>query len=220
VPVTCKWGPRCGDGQVNDPDEVCDPGDPNGQGAEFVPCEADCRFKGRIVFLTSGTYDGKLGGLMGADAICQGLAATFDKEHADSYIAWLSDAKTSPLDRIKLDGELATTPYILRNGVQVAADFDDLITHGPWPGIDLTDNDEILFGTPVWTNTAIDGVRVSADDHCGGWTSNSYDYGARVGRSALPEDSPALDDWKKFGQWTNWLSRSCDYKFRLYCLEN
>ena len=220
VPVTCKWGPRCGDGEVDGPDEVCDPGDPNGQGDEFVPCEADCRFKGRIVFLSSGTYDGKLGGLMGADAICQGLAATFDKEHADSYIAWLSDAATSPMKRIKHDGEFGTKPYVLRNGVQVAANFDDLITNGPWPGIDLTDKDEILLEKGVWTNTGVDGSRLSPSAHCEDWTSNSFDYGAQVGRNGLPVDSPALDDWKESGQWTNWVPKTCDFPYRLYCFEN
>ena len=220
VPITCKWAPRCGDGQIDGPDEVCDPGDPNGQGDDFVPCEADCRFKARIVFLTSGTYDGKLGGLMGADAICQGLAATFDKERADSYIAWLSDAETSPLDRIKHDGELASTPYVLRNGVAVAASFDDLVTNGPGPGIDLTDKYESLLERLVWTNTASDGGRFSASDHCGDWGSNSSDYSARMGMNRLPEDSLDFPDWEKFGFWTSQLPKTCDLKYRLYCFEN
>ena len=66
VPVTCKWGPRCGDGEVDAPDEVCDPGDPIGQGDGLVSCSGTCRYKGRIAFLSSETFSGNLGGLAGA----------------------------------------------------------------------------------------------------------------------------------------------------------
>jgi len=220
LPITCKWAPRCGDGEVDGPDEVCDPGDPDGQGDEFLPCEANCRFKGRIVFLSSGIYNGDLAGLAGADAICQGLAATFDKERADSYIAWLSDVATSPLQRIKLDGGLATTPYVLRNGVQVAESFDDLITSGPWPGIHLTDKDESLLDVRVWTNTGADGARLSPSAHCEDWRSKSLGHAAQIGRNQLPADSPALGDWQQYGHWSNWLPKTCNFSYHLYCFEN
>ena len=220
VPLTCKWGPRCGDGEVDGPEEVCDPGDPNGQSDELVPCDADCRFKGRIVFLTSETYDGNLGGLAGADSLCQDLAETFDAPRADSYIAWLSDSKTSPLERINHGAEFDETPYVLRSGVQVAANFDDLIDNGPWPGIDLTDKYESVLQRSVWTNTAIDGGLFSAEHHCEDWGSNSSMYGARIGRSSLPANSPSLDNWKKLGQWTSRAAKTCDFHYHLYCFEN
>ena len=220
VPATCKWGPRCGDGEVDSPDEVCDPGDPNGQGDEIAPCDASCRFEGRIVFLTSDTYDGNLGGLAGADSRCRDLAATFDAMRADSYIAWLSDSKSSPLDRVDHGPEFDATPYVLRSGVQVATNFEDLIDNGPWPGIDLTDKYESVLEKYVWTNTAIDGGLFSPEHHCEDWGSDSSLYGARIGQSSLPADSPDLEEWQKFGHWTSWVAASCEYKYRLYCFEN
>ena len=220
IPKTCKWGPRCGDGDVDAPDEVCDPGDPNGQDSELVGCDASCRFKGRLVFLSSVGFTGNLGGLAGADALCRSLAANFDSTHADSYIAWLSDAKTSPLQRIPHGADYLEIPYVLRSGVQVAASFKDLVSNGPWPGINITDTYEVAVDVQVWTNTAIDGSGLPDVDYCAGWGSESADHSARVGRNWLQADSKDFDLWKLFGHWTSEKTTSCDVKRRLYCFEN
>ena len=219
-PVTCKWGPRCGDGQVDAPNEVCDPGDPNGQGDGVVACDGTCRFLGRIVFLSSTTFDGDLGGLAGADKQCRELAGKFDEVHADTYRAWLSDGDGSPATRFAHGPEFDGIPYVLRNGVQVAADFTALTTDGPLPGIHLTDEGEVLFIQLVWTNTGVDGNRLSAVDHCNGWTSSDAGMSARFGMNWLPAMSPDLETWQQFGQWTNAKGGGCSKNLRLYCFEN
>ena len=220
LPMTCKWGARCGDGDLDVPNEVCDPGDPNNQGGETADCAADCRFLGRLVFLSSIAYTGNLGGLAGADAQCRDLAAAFDTAHADRYIAWLSDAKTSPLQRVAHGAEYTDTPYVLRSGVPVADDFEDLVENGPWPGIDITDKYESVANVQVWTNTTVDGSGFSAQNHCEEWGSDSKQHSARTGKNWLPADSMDLEAWQQFGQWTSWKPMTCEGKFRIYCLEN
>ena len=219
-PVTCKWGPRCGDGEVDAPNEVCDPGDPNGQGDGIVACEGDCRFVGRVVFVSSMTFDGDLGGLGGADKQCRLLAAKFDAAHADTYKAWLSDGVDSPSTRFAHGPEFDGVPYVLRNGVEIAADFTALVLAGPWPGIHLTEEGATLMSEPVWTNTAVDGQRLSPVAHCQGWTSNAADATARFGVNWLPAMSPDLGPWQQFGQWTNAKDSGCYKKWHLYCFEN
>ena len=220
VPVICKWAARCGDGQLDVPYEVCDPGDPDSQNTELVGCDPGCRFKGRIVFLSSLAYDGNLGGLAGADSLCRDLAAGFDTSHAGDYIAWLGDAKLSANERIEHGPEFDATPYVLRSGVQVATNFKDLIDNGPWPGIYLTDTDETIVDADVWTNTAIDGGLFSAENHCEDWGSNSGTHSARAGKNALPLDSPDLDTWRQLGHWTSRKPLTCEYEYHLYCFEN
>lgn len=217
--LTCKWGPRCGDGQIDAPHEVCDPGDPNGQGEGIAVCDNDCRYEGRVVFLSSVTYDGSLGGLAGADKQCRTLAAKFDAARAYTYRAWLSDAEGSPQSRFAHGPEFDGVPYVLRSGVEVAADFTHLVTYGPWPGIELTDEGEVLTFERVWTNTGVDGFPLTPTDHCDGWTASSNEAG-RIGISGLPAMSPDLDAWKTFGQWTASDNTACFKKWRLYCFEN
>ena len=60
----CLWE-ECGNGIV-DPNEECDDGNvSDGDG-----CSSSCAKEYKIVFLTSKTYSGNLGGLDGADTIC------------------------------------------------------------------------------------------------------------------------------------------------------
>ncbi len=220
LPATCKWGPQCGDGDLDVPEEVCDPGDPSGQGEGVVECDADCRCVGRMVFISSQKYNGDMGGLSGADDLCREMAATFDKKHAANYVAWLSDEHDSMLDRIEHSEIFANTPYVLRSGVAVAASFEALLANGPWPGIDITETYESVSNVTVWTGTGKDGDHVSESDYCGNWNSKSDGIKAWVGRNRLVADALDYDEWKEQRNWTSWLSKYCDSKYRIYCFEN
>ena len=221
LPVTCKWGPRCGDGHVDVPHEVCDPGDPNGQDDALVSCDAGCRFEGRIVFLTSNEYSGNLGGAAGADQKCRDLAATFDKNHADNYVAWLSDVGLPASGRISELG----VPYVLRSGVQVAEDLLDLLVHGPSPGITLTEKYESFEYVQVWTGTGGAG-EVYQDEMkgelnpCNHWTSDSGADSAAIGMNWWPPMTEAFSQWQKEHHWTSKGQETCEHKRRLYCFEN
>src|SRR4051794_30232839 len=57
----------------------------------------------RTVFITSGGYSGDMGGLQGADQICQALASTARLK--GTYKAWLSDSTpSSPSTRFRKSG--------------------------------------------------------------------------------------------------------------------
>ena len=76
----------------------------------------------KIVFVTSETYTGALGGLDGADALCQERAN--DAGWPGTFKAWLSDRDTSVSQRF--DRVFYGTPFVRTDGVRVANDWADL----------------------------------------------------------------------------------------------
>jgi hypothetical protein len=74
--------------------------------------------------VSSTTHDGDLGGLVGADGICNALAN--DAGLPGTYQAWLCDGRTAPADRSKQ----ATVPYVRPDGVEIAGSWFEL-THLP-----------------------------------------------------------------------------------------
>ncbi len=133
----------------------------------------------RRVFVTSSTFKGDLGGLAGADDICQTLA---DREGLPgTYKAWLSDSTASPSTRFLL----SPAPYIRLDGVRIAHDWADLIDGSLAAPINVDEQGTALAGQQpndvVWTGTQWSGIAsLGAGDNyeCGDWTSRlSSDYG-------------------------------------------
>ena len=77
----------------------------------------------KTVFLTSTLQNGNLGGLAGANAICQGLANKAGIGGGRTYMAWLSDDATRSPDTLFTK---AMVPYVLPNGTMIANDYADL----------------------------------------------------------------------------------------------
>jgi hypothetical protein len=141
-------------------------------------------------FLTSkGPGDGaNLGGLTGADAHCQMLAesAGAGGKTWRAYLSTSSDGAVNARDRIG-DG-----PWVNANGVQVAADVDDLHSENNKLGKEnsISESGEQINGRgdspnrhDILTGSNLDGTAFTdAEDHtCGDWTSNSSDGSAQVG---------------------------------------
>ncbi len=166
-----------------------------GQDSWFPPVE-------KIVFVTDSSYNGDLGGLAGADAICQAEAEAAGL--GGTYKAWLSDIDDSPSTRFN-QPEL---PYRLVDGTLVASGWSDLIVAITNP-IYLSATGQ-LINDRVWTNTWFDGTSGENENPtftCNNWTTDSPDSGAVIG------DSTRTDRWT----W-DWVA-SCDYDFRLYCFQ-
>lgn len=218
----CTWAARCGDSNLDLGFEECDLGDLNGSGAGVdgeAACTAGCRWSGRIVFVTSETYTGALGGVSGADLKCRTLAMAAGLENALAFRAWLSDSDDSPTSRFQQD-DLTEAPYIRLDGRIVAADFLELIELGPRTGIALTEKGETLFEQFVWTNTTAFGEVFNATNHCSEWTSESPQIKARFGLNALQiEDGPSWETWRADRGWTSYATDRCSFKIRLYCFE-
>ena len=193
-------GECVGSGIVCEEGETCNPA--NGL------CEAASGSK--AVFITSVIYPGALGGLSGADDICNQHAA--DAGLAGSYMAWLSDSTDSPNTRFTQN----TGTYVRTDGVQIASNYADL-TDGTLAAPINTDE----FGSPLpaesallgkaWSFTTTSGDPIPDSRHCRNWTSGeSSDQGLK--------GNPVSTD----SCWTGCFGSSFNCKFqgaRLYCFE-
>lgn len=168
-------------------------------------CDGDGACGSCLVFMTSTKHAGDLGGLTGADSICQGLA---DGEGLPgSYMAWLSDDSGSPASRFNR----ATAPYIRVDGEIVANSYDDLTDGSDLNrAINLTEAGVggALSPNQVWTSTGDDGEQQVAPDNCNGWTNDTAAFNGDYGlKSAIS------------GSWTGAGSRACNLDSRLYCFQ-
>jgi hypothetical protein len=213
--VAALWS--CGggeDGGTTDGGSVED--DPGGGPAEGGPGDV-IPPASRIVFVSSMKYRGALGGLAGADATCQALAVAGGLP--GEFKAWLSDSAASAGERLSHSPD----PYVRTDGVQVAADWSELVSAPLSNPINVDEHggtlppDGNFFSTSyVWTGTLPDGRGVGPWN-CDEWTSaggREFKDNAVVGKANDPS------------QWTTvWTTPEeaatlgCEYEFRLYCLE-
>jgi hypothetical protein len=127
----------------------------------------------KTIFVTSTDHDGDLGGLAGADIICQDLAdAPGSIVPEGEYVALLSTDDVNASERITP----STGPYIRPDGAPVAANFAALFSTR------FVSSDHNLINRPfidetgmfrdvsVWTGTSPRGTATSGN--CLGWTSS------------------------------------------------
>jgi hypothetical protein len=161
------------------------------------------------VFVTRDTYSGALGGLSGADAICQKIAN--DTGLGGSWKAWLSNRTTSVASRFKH----SQYPYILLNGLVIANNWTDLTDGSIQYPINMTQYQLDLTDSPyplVWTNTLSNGELNSSysDRTCQNWTSgwSGNVYKAYVGLRLQTNN-----------QWSGAHLENCSIDARLYCFD-
>lgn len=157
------------------------------------------------VFLTSTTQDGNLGGLDGADAICQNLALAASLPGA--YRAWLSDDAQSPATRFSQ----SNGPYHLLNGVAIASSWADLTDGTLAAPITLAENGATFddLGFRAWTNTRANGSGGGVqDENCAGWTSSANGSDGDEGQVTATNEN-----------WTDFASGTCNNLFHLYCFQ-
>ena len=156
------------------------------------------------VFVTSGGYQGNLGGLTGAGTICDteannaGLVGT-------SWTAWLSTSSVNARDRITPASE-----YRLVDNTVVANGIGDLTDGTIDHAIDKDASGTIVTsGFPyAWTATSLGG-NWSGSAHCDNWTNNTNSQFPTLGSWTAVDDR-----WTASGASSNCLG------FRhLYCFE-
>ena len=160
------------------------------------------------VFVTSTTYDGAaVGGVSGADGICQGLADA--NGIAGNFKAWLadSDPASAPATRFSHD---TTTPYHMIDGDKVADNWADLTDGGIDTSIDIDETGVNPSGTSdVWTNTDVDGtIQSTTPGHCLDWTSNLVGQIGHHGKDSS-NGGGHFDDG----------THTCDIPHRLFCFQ-
>lgn len=160
------------------------------------------------IFVTSSGFTGNLGGLNGADSICQGLA---NQAGLNGFFkAWLSDSTTDAVDRI--NG--SDSGYVNFNGDPVADDLADLLSGNIDNPIMYDETGESRVDT-VRTGTLSDGTRFlgsgGASQFCNDWTNAGVAPDV-VSLTGISSQTGRL--------WTDATLRGCNNNdLFLYCVE-
>ncbi len=157
-----------------------------------------------VAFVVAVPSGGDLGGIAGADALCQ-TTATNAGLHG-KFLAWLGTPATSPNGRFFR----ATRPYVLRLGTIIATSYAELLTPPLKIQIGYDANGMLSPITKASSNVANDGTYSPGDGNaCVNWTSNA------------PGNRGSWGNAQGTGNgWTNSSSDSCDtLGHGIYCFE-
>lgn len=154
------------------------------------------------IFVTSTTYNGNLGGSVGADAKCQERADSVGL--GSSWKAWISDEAASASARLIH----FSTPYSLVNGTKIAENWDDLTDKMLQNSINITEKGEMVTSGYAWTGTSSKGDSLGKNFHCNNWTSGDQILRGGTGVTTLNTTS-----WSYIG------SDTCIKQAALYCFE-
>jgi len=163
------------------------------------------------VFVTSGTFDGNLGGLAGGDSLCMTAAATL----GGTWTAWLSLEATDTQEGVSAIDRISVGRYELLDGTVVADNQLELTDKSLDAPINVReDGSEIpaLDNHRVWTGTNSEGTYLG-NVSCNRWTSGDA---ADDGRTGLANAVDA--DWTDAGGAVDEVT--CDNSYRLYCFED
>ena len=147
----------------------------------------------------SGT-GGDLGGLEGADEICQNLAESVDQGH----LTWRAYLSTQGDNAVNARDRIGPGPWFNANGYRVAADLESLhnLNHRITAETALDERGRVVpgsFAVPnrhdILTGSRSDGTAYPSgeDMTCNNWTSSSDDGKARVGHHDFPAWASAHD---------------------------
>lgn len=121
----------------------------------------------KIVFVTSVSFNGKLGGLKVADDKCRAQADDpASIVPTGTYLAWLSDGTDSPDSRFTKSFH----PYLLPDGTRIAENYTDLTDGSIQQVINIDSTGKTVGKNLFWTDTNEDGTTAQAFCTCNGWT--------------------------------------------------
>ena len=168
-----------------------------------------------LAFVTSTKHDGNLGGLSGADAICQARAVDGDLPGAavpGTYKAWLSDTTGSPSTRFRCTQvSCSSQGYKRVDNEPIASDWSTLTDGTLEHAISVTETNDAVLANGVWTHTTIAGTQSPFINNCTDWSNNGDNPG---NRSAFFGDVLAKDS-----TWTEAGSVFCGVEHYLYCFQ-
>jgi hypothetical protein len=183
-------------------DSAADTGADTGQDAPAVDAGTALR-----VFVSSKTYDGKLGGALGADGVCNTLATQAGL--GGTWMAWVSDTTTSPGQRFTK----STVPYRRLDGVVIASSWANLTSSGLSNAIDVTETNASLAAadsnaSKTWTGTTVAGAL--GTNSCGGFASNASTTTGAVGHCT----GTGTVNWT-----AAYTTETCSVPNHIYCFE-
>ncbi len=157
------------------------------------------------VFVSAGTSNGNLGGIAGADAICQQEAE--DAQLIGDFLAWIS---TSSANQPATRFNKSSLPYKLVDGTLIADNWTNLTANvGLYAPINLDAAGELHAADYVRTNTDQYGVVISTayNMNCQQFTAG-YDN-THAGRT---------QDYLTY-RWTRYAWSGCNWYNRIYCFQ-
>lgn len=158
----------------------------------------------KLAFVTSSFRTANLGGLAGADVICNNEAAAAGR--GGTFKAWLSTASLAASQRLNQ----FTVPLIRADGVLVAYNWAEFTSGTLRAPINLTASGGAISNPgpfSAWTNTSASGGFAGGLD-CSGWTASGP---AAFGAAGMITETDS--------RWTNSVTGSCSAQLRLYCVE-
>jgi hypothetical protein len=186
----------------NDPDNEC----PTGECYAGPVCET-----GKIAFVTSAQYNGNLGGLTGADTICN--------QHATNaclpgtYMAWLSDSTATPNTRFTQ----SAIAYRKVDGTLLASNYGNLVSGNILAPLNLTE----LNGVPQLSAVGcpVQQMSFSATDPNGNLlaTGNCNDWSATVAEASWGYNTVTNGNWTQGCSGTG--GNTCSSGATLYCFQ-
>ncbi|MBS1826486.1 MAG: DNRLRE domain-containing protein [Acidobacteria bacterium] len=157
----------------------------------------------KLIFATQSSFFGNLGGLDGADNLCNSEAA--QAGHTGVFKAWLSTATVSAASRMTQ----SNGPYARVDGVVVADNWADLTDGSLKSAIPVTQFGVSRVLEPyTWTNTTVAGASAGGPD-CNGWTATNASGTPRVGTVTFGDQNWTLSQ----------TTRPCAFPQRLYCVQ-
>lgn len=163
-----------------------------------LACDAE-----KFAFVSLTYTTGDMGGLEGADAICQKDADRFNLP--GTYYAWLSDDDTAPVDRFLQ----YTNTIKMADGTTIMSNWTTLVSDvGLATALDIYPNGSLDSGgsTNVFTNTDGDGT-AKGSNNCSNWTSTS-------GNGHIGLDSASNTTWTD-----NNSTIACSASRQIYCFQ-
>ncbi len=170
----------------------------------------------KIVFATSTTYTGNLGGLIGADQKCQ--AAATREFLPGTYLAWLSTYPGPAIGQPEVDPSdrftRSAAPYTTPNGIKVADHYGDLVDGTLDNPIAEDEGGGTIFVGSTWSHTAANGRAISgsASTTCNNWTTDAFGTEARFLGNVNSTDF----FWSAPGAS---IPEPCANSHRLYCVQ-
>lgn len=154
----------------------------------------------RRVFVTSTAYTGALGGISGADDLCDEAAE--DAGLSGTWRAWLGTYTTPVSERLVHE----SVPYVRLDGATIASDWDDLIdgTLGAAIGLDEYGVSIDPANSFVWTATDASGDPMGGT--CQDWSDSNS--GGFYGSALAADDG-----------WAHTACQPCTMTAHLYCFE-
>jgi hypothetical protein len=186
-----------GIGRTCIPDPFPDAGLPDG-GLDASPAP-DAFVEPNLVFVTSSNHTGALGGLGGADFICNERAA--EAGLPGTYVAWLSTATVHARERLA-----GARGWVRTDGLPFADTIDDLLAGRIFYPASRDENGNQAGAAAIWTGTRPNGMFDATNGDCSGWMSG-------LGHNTGMRGSAAGG----FEMFTSDIAFGCQVSARLLC---